>query len=89
MVIQFNVTSLYKNGNHILMQDADIMGIAEHKLSEGQMAEWKAKFRDGYWKMIGSRADERGKTPKAGVALATNTSIKHIEAPKQPLGCFV
>ena len=81
VVRQFNVTNLNKNGNHILMQEADIVGVAEHKLSEGQMAEWKAKFRDGYWKLTGSKADERGKTPQAGVALATKQFIKHIEAP--------
>ena len=76
VVRQFNVTNLIKNGNHILMQDADILGFDECNLSEGQMAECKAKFRDGYWKMTGSRAGERGKTPQAGVALATKTFIK-------------
>ena len=63
------------------MQDADIMGIAEHKLSEGKMAEWKGRFREGLWKLTGSGAEMSGETQQAGVALATKTFIKHIETP--------
>ena len=81
VVRQFNITNLDKNGNTLLTQEADILGVAGHKLSESKMAEWKQKFRDGYWKLTGSRADGKGKTPQAGVAIATKTFIKHIEAP--------
>ena len=44
IVRQFNVAHFDKNGGHMLLQEADVMGIAEHKLNDAQMSEWKARF---------------------------------------------
>ena len=73
VIRQVNITHLDNNGNHLLTQDCDILGIAEHKLDPAKMKSWKSRFREGRWKLTGSPADMTRSTPQAGVALATKT----------------
>ena len=77
----YNVTHMEKNGDHLLTQEADVLGIVEHKLNANQLAKWKAKFKDGFWKLTGSLADPKTKSPQAGVAVASKDFITHIENP--------
>ena len=66
VIRQFNITQLDKNGNHLLLKECDIMGIAEHKLNVAKMNEWKGRFKEGHWKMTGSTADVTRATRRRG-----------------------
>ena len=71
-----------KNGHLLLTQDAGVLSIAEHKLSKHQIAEWCKKFEDANWVFAPSPANEKGKTPQAGVGIAAK---KHIDTIKDPI----
>ena len=78
-LMQINITQMDKNGKLLLTQDADVLCIAEHKLSKQQIAEWCEKFEDAIWVFAPSPANEKGKTPQAGVGIAAKSQIAIIK----------
>ena len=53
--------------------------MVEHKLTASQWGTWKERFRDGFWKLTGGLADQKTKTPQAGMAIASKKGITHLE----------
>ena len=81
VIRHFNTTHLDKNGHILLAQDCDIVGVVEHKLSKEQSTCWMGRFRDALWNFMPSPADERGKTPLAGVGIGSRNHITQINHP--------
>ena len=55
VVQQINITQLDENGHHLVANDADITGIAEHKLTKSQV---------GPWKIVRRRQEDDGVQPQ-------------------------
>ena len=81
MIRYFNTTHLDKNGHILFAQDCDVLGVVEHKLNKEQGACWMGRFRDARWNFMPSPADERSKTPLAGVGVGSRNHITQINNP--------
>ena len=63
---QYNITQMDKNGHVLLEDDADITGVAEHKLTAELAQVWKDKFGEAGMKFMPSPANFERKNPTGG-----------------------
>ena len=76
---QINITQLDKNGHHVVAGNADIVGIAEHKLTRKQIGPWKKVFADAKKMMVCSPSDYAKKVPQAGVAIVGGRKVRVVD----------
>ena len=76
---QVNITQLDKNGQHLVASNADIIGIAEHKLAKNQVSTWKNNFKEAGNKLVCGPSDFTRKVPQAGVAIVGGSKVSLIE----------
>ena len=69
-----------KNGEHIVANKADIVGLAELKLTKKQMGPWKKNFEAVKKKLLCVSSDFSRKVPQAGVGLVGGQKVRLVEA---------
>ena len=77
---QANITNMDKNCHALIRSDADVIGIAEHKLRGESLKKWKETLREAKRKSVLGSCEEEGKVPKGGVGFIIKDNLTVVES---------
>ena len=76
---QINITNMDKNGHALVDSEADVIGVAEHKLRGENRKKWRNTITEAKRKLVIGPCEEEGKLPKAGVGFIVKDNLTVIE----------
>ena len=76
---QVNITNMDKNGHALVASQADVIGVAEHKLRGENRKKWRNTITEAKRKLVVGPCEEEGTLPKARVGFIVKDNLTVIE----------